>query len=71
MYQRKEVLNMNASLIRMIRPSLTRTPTGWLAVSEPGSPLRIGVVGSTEEEARAHFDTELSKWALLREQPAR
>ena len=36
-------------------PRVTRTPHGWLAVAPEGESPRIGVVGTTEEEARSRF----------------
>jgi hypothetical protein len=56
--------------IRTIQPRLSKTPSGWLAVSERGSVLRIGVEGNTKEEARRRFQAELEEWAKLSEQAA-
>lgn len=40
-----------------------------LAVSPPGSPLRVGVTGRSEPEARDKFHAELAAWAALAELP--
>ncbi len=37
----------------------------WLAVSEDGAILRIGVQGSTESEAVENFYLELEAWESL------
>jgi hypothetical protein len=49
-------------------PRLLRTGQRWLAVSPPSSPLCIGVLGSTEEEAKARFQERLRVWKGLSEQ---
>lgn len=50
------------------RPLLVqRAGGGWLAVSEPGSALRIGVAAQTEESARESFANALRQWARLSE----
>jgi hypothetical protein len=47
-------------------PRLVQTSGGsWLAVSAPGSRLRIAVVDTTEALARAKFASVLSRWADL------
>lgn len=46
-------------------PLVRRTPTGWLAVARADDPPRIGVVGSTEEEARARFAESRQAWRQL------
>ena len=38
---------------------------GWLAVSEEGSALRIGVTAATEVLAREAFESELREWVRL------
>jgi hypothetical protein len=60
---------MNRDIILAIRPTLSPAPGDSLAVSEPGSPLRVGVVGDTESEARERFNAELAAWAALSEKP--
>ena len=55
--------------VMSIRPQLVRVRLGWLAVSEPGSPLGIGVQAETPEEARASFQRALGSWAALCEAP--
>ncbi len=46
---------------------IRRANGGYLAVSEPGSSLRIGVEGSTEAEARQRFTESLAEWVKLGE----
>lgn len=53
--------------ILAISPQLVRVRRGWLAVSKPGSPLRIGVQAESEEEAKRLFREELQAWAALGE----
>jgi hypothetical protein len=38
---------------------------GWIAVSVPGSILRVGTTGSTEGEARAEFERAVRRWEAL------
>lgn len=44
---------------------LRRENGGWLAVSEPGAPISIGVIGLTSEIARDRFKTEAAAWRRL------
>jgi hypothetical protein len=49
-----------------IEPTLRRRENGgWLAISEPGAPLRIGVEGATADEARRRFVQALGEWVVL------
>lgn len=49
-----------------IQPTmLRRLSGGWLAVSEAGSTLCIGVAGDTEEEARTKFHHAVEAWQEL------
>lgn len=54
-----------ADEVRATRPVPRATPYGWLAVSEPGSILSVGTVGSTSEQAAAAFAAEIEAWAVL------
>ena len=57
---------MSANRFAEVRPRLLRRLCGgWLAVSEDGSALLIGVEGATEEEARQRFAEALVRWGLL------
>lgn len=56
---------MNAEDVLSIRPEVRQTPTGWLAVSERGSGLNIGVIGPTPEIAVENFEAALKEWAKL------
>ena len=60
---------MNPEIVLAITPEIRRTPHGWLAISEVGSPLCVGVCGATEEQARERFGLELAEWAALRRLP--
>ena len=60
---------LTTEAILATNPQLIPTSYGrWLAVSEPGSRLRIGVVGDTEEDALRRFAAEREAWRLLHEQ---
>lgn len=48
-----------------IRPETRRARAGWMAISQPGSSLGIGVVGRTEQQAQKRFEETLRKWADL------
>jgi hypothetical protein len=51
---------------RAIRPRLLRIEGGgWLAISELDAPIRIGVKGLTQDEARAKFEAEAAEWGRL------
>ena len=54
-----------------IEPTLLpRQAGGWLAVSERSAPIRIGVIGLSQEDARDKFRAEAREWgALLDEAP--
>jgi hypothetical protein len=56
---------MTPQEVLAITPELRQIPTGWLAVSEPGSDLRIAVVAGTENDARRSFKDALEQWAKL------
>lgn len=55
--------------ILSICPTLVQGRVGWLAVSPPGSVLRIGVVGQTKSAACQRFADEAAAWAALAELP--
>lgn len=42
---------------------------GWLAVSESGSRIRIGVIGDSEGEARSKFAATVAEWEKLLDEP--
>jgi hypothetical protein len=48
-------------------PRILRTPRRFLAVSQPESPLRLAVIGFSEDEARAEFQKRLRFWEALDE----
>lgn len=70
--QRREQIggsNVN-NIYSDIRPELIeRERGGWLAVSGPGSELRIGTVGETADQAADRFDEALAEWARLAAAP--
>ena len=54
------------SLIGEIRPTLLpRSKGGWLAVSPAWARFLVGVIGSTEEEARKLFHAEFARWVFI------
>jgi hypothetical protein len=56
--------------VTALEPRLIERRTGgWLAVSEDESPVRIGVVGATEAEARERFHDALAQWRAAYERP--
>jgi hypothetical protein len=59
------------SAVKLAVPTLiARSRGGWLAVSKPECPLKIGVSAETEEKALAAFDRAVAEWeALTRDQP--
>jgi hypothetical protein len=59
---------LTTEAILATEPQLIPTTYGrWLAISQPGSQLRIGVLGDTEEDARQQFAAEREAWRLLHE----
>jgi len=60
-------LPYNRETILATTPVILPAPTGVLAVSEPTSRLRVGVLGKDENEARARFAVELEASARLAE----
>jgi hypothetical protein len=60
---------LTTEAIMATEPLLIPTDYGcWLAVSQPGSRLRIGVIGETEDDARQRFAAEREAWRALHEQ---
>jgi hypothetical protein len=51
--------------LRPCEPNLRRSPTGWLATTPRDHPYRIGVTGSTEDEALRRFVAEFAAWEEL------
>jgi hypothetical protein len=51
--------------IRPCEPRVRESRSGWLATTPRDHPYRIGVVGSTEEEARRRFEIEFAAWEDL------
>lgn len=48
-----------------MEPTLIKTPNGWLAITPPTYPLRIGVAGPTAAEASARFTDAVRAWERL------
>ena len=59
---------MSASYLS-IRPVTRKAPRGWLAVSAPGSPLKIAVKAPTRDAALSQFNESLAAWERLRTLP--
>jgi hypothetical protein len=60
---------LTTEAILATEPRLIPTSYGrWLAVSQPGSRLRIGVIGDTEEDALQRFAAEREAWRAIHEQ---
>lgn len=53
---------MSADLERIAPRLLERRCGGWLAASEAGAPLRIGVTAETEDLARIAFAQAVKEW---------
>lgn len=51
-------------------PELRAVKGGWMAISAPGSRLRIAVIGESKNEALERFAEELQAWAVLEESEA-
>lgn len=49
---------------------IERACGGWLAVSKPESPLKIGVTAETEDGARMAFDRAVGEWSVLTDESA-
>lgn len=60
-------MRLTRPLIMALRPEIHQTHNGWLAVTEAGSPLRVGVMGNSEDDARTKFQAALGAWADLAE----
>jgi hypothetical protein len=61
-------MNRKAEILSIF-PILVQRDRDWFAVTPPDSPLRVGVEGGTEGEARERFQAALSAWAVLAEEP--
>jgi hypothetical protein len=54
-----------------MRPVLRRAESGmWLALSDIGAPIRIGVIGLTRDEAVERFRAETEAWRILLDESA-
>lgn len=51
--------------LRSCEPTIRQARVGWLATTPRDHPYRIGVVGTTEEEARRRFVAEFAAWEEL------
>jgi len=52
----------------LVEPKIVLSSYGyWIATTPISSPLRIGVVGKTEVEARHKFETSLERWKEIHE----
>lgn len=48
---------------------IKRSCGGWLAVSVAAEPIKIGVTGATESEARDNYAATLRRWREILELP--
>lgn len=56
-------MTIEADTVTTLEPQLIERRTGgWLAVTEDDSPVRVGVVGATKDEARERFRQALARW---------
>lgn len=55
--------------ISQVQPVVRPAPGGYLAVSEPRSIVRIGVIGADPEDAVQRFKKALEAWARLADAP--
>jgi hypothetical protein len=53
--------------LRPCEPEILQGPNGYLAVTPPDHPYRIGVVGADEDEARRRFVSAFAAWEELHE----
>ena len=54
-----------------IDPTLIPCASGKiLAVSHPRDPLRVGIVGNDETQARENFAVEVLAWAAILDEPS-
>jgi hypothetical protein len=61
---------IESEMVTKLEPRLIeRRNGGWLAVTDDDSPVRIGVVGDTEAEARERFHEALTRWRAAYERP--
>lgn len=63
-------MTIEAEMVTTLEPQLIeRRNGGWLAVTDDDSPVRVGVVGDTEAEARERFRAALARWWAAYERP--
>ena len=59
-------MKVSADGLLQIQPRILRCEGGaWMAVSEAGAALPIGVVAQTPESARLRFTEALRSWVVL------
>jgi hypothetical protein len=55
--------------VAAIEPRLVETAYGsWLALAEPDSVLRFGVIGGSEQDAKQRFSEARAMWQAIFEQ---
>jgi hypothetical protein len=65
-FLRKECNMSFTDGLSQVKPRLIARQTGgWLAISEPGSVLSIGVTAETEDVALARFALALKEWVVI------
>ncbi len=45
--------------------AIHRACGGWLVVAAPEAPIRMGVIGASEEAAREKYQESLEKWEKI------
>ncbi len=56
---------MGTQFARIVPAISERRCGGWIAVSGPDAPLKIGVTADTEEGARAAFAKAVTEWEAI------
>ena len=55
--------------LELCKPVMRSISAGWLAASPPEYPYRIGVTGSSQEEALRLFAEAVTAWRELHSRP--
>ena len=53
----------------VVEPLVTEVRTGWLACTPPDHAYRVGVIGSSREDAVRNFEVAMNAWAQLHSRP--
>lgn len=63
------MIQLRSQDILAVKPVVRPARHGWLATTPPEHPMRIGVLGKDESDARRLFNEELRAWAALHDAP--